>query len=212
MLTPPISAASAKSSKDTTSGASRSWNCLARTDTGTGLRTVRVGTHALKATSRTKLWSRLSQHKGQRGTGGGNHRGSIFRLIVGASLIRRYSYNFPTWGKGNTAKADVRRCELKLEQEVSSFIGDMSFLWLSIDDDAGPTSLRGHIERNAIALLSNYGKSPLDPPSVTWLGRYSDREKVRDSGLWNSNHVGEMYDPAFLCTLDDLVSTIERHR
>ena len=60
----------------------------ARSDTGVGPRIVRVGTHALKQGSKTKLWSRLSQHRGQRSSVGGNHRGSIFRLIVGASLIK----------------------------------------------------------------------------------------------------------------------------
>jgi hypothetical protein len=61
------------------------------------------------------------------------------------------------------------------------------------------------IERNSIALLSNYNKPHLDPPSQGWLGRHSDREKVRTSGLWNSNHVDESYDPAFLNELDRLV-------
>jgi hypothetical protein len=42
-----------------------------RADTGPGPRVVRVGTHALKAGSATKLWTRLSQHKGQSGRGGG---------------------------------------------------------------------------------------------------------------------------------------------
>jgi hypothetical protein len=72
-----------------------------RSDTGDGRRVVRVGTHALKAGSRTKLWTRLSQHKGQLKTGGGNHRGSIFRLIVGAALINRERLDFPTWGGGH---------------------------------------------------------------------------------------------------------------
>jgi hypothetical protein len=71
-----------------------------RTDTGEGPRVVRVGTHALKTGSGTKLWTRLSQHKGQQSTGGGNHRGSIFRLIVGAALISRSGYAYPTWGAG----------------------------------------------------------------------------------------------------------------
>jgi hypothetical protein len=35
-----------------------------RTDSGDGPRIVRVGTHALKAGSGTKLWTRLSQHRG----------------------------------------------------------------------------------------------------------------------------------------------------
>src|SRR4029078_990338 len=47
-----------------------------RSDTGEAPRIVRVGTHALRAGSATKLWTRLSQHMGQPSTGGGNHRGS----------------------------------------------------------------------------------------------------------------------------------------
>src|SRR3989338_2134120 len=72
-----------------------------RTDTGSGPRIVRVGTHALKTGSNTKLWTRLLQHKGSN-SGRGNHRGSIFRSIVGASLIKKRKYDFPTWGVGNS--------------------------------------------------------------------------------------------------------------
>jgi hypothetical protein len=103
----------------------------------------------------------------------------------------------------------VRKKELALECEVSQFIGAMSFLWLTIDDPAGPESLRGYIERSSIALLSNYRKPPLDPPSMGWLGTQSDRERVRVSGLWNSNHVDEGYDPAFLDKLEQLVGAME---
>ena len=179
-----------------------------RTDTGSGPRVVRVGTHALKLGSNTKLWTRLSQHKGQRSTGGGNHRGSIFRLIVGAALANRDGLVCPTWGDGHTAKGDVRNGELALECAVSQVLASMPFIWLAIDDEAAPESRRGYIERNSIALLSNYRKNVLDPPSPAWLGRRSDRERVRNSGLWNSNHVDETYELAFLDTLDDLVSTM----
>jgi hypothetical protein len=177
-----------------------------RTDTGNGPRIVRVGTHALKAGSGTKLWTRLSQHKGQPSTGGGNHRGSIFRLLVGTALIGRHGYDFPTWDVGNSASGDVRKGELALERDVSGVIGTMPFLWLSLDDEAGPASQRGYIERNLIALLSNFQKPALDPRSEQWLGGRCDRERVRKSGLWNSRHVDESYEPAFLDTLDQLVS------
>ena len=173
-----------------------------RSDTGTGPRVIRVGTHALTERSRTELWTRLSQHKGQENTGGGKHRGSIFRLIVGTALIKRNTLSFPTWGVGNTARRPVR--------EVSRAIRDMCFLWLPVLDEPGPSSRRGYIERNAIALLSNYRKPPFDPPSRDWLGRYADRERVRESGLWNQNHVDEVCDTAFLDTLDELVSNARR--
>lgn len=176
-----------------------------RSNTGSGPRIVRVGTHALKVGSGTTLWNRLSQHKGQCVTGGGNHRGSIFRLIVGTALINRDGHQMPTWGKGSTSSRDVREREQKLEVAVSRAIGNMPFLWLPIEDDSGPNSLRGFIERNSIALLSNYNRPPIDPPSRDWLGHYCDRERVRNSGLWNSNHVNKEYDPAFPDVLERLV-------
>ena len=76
----------------------------------------------------------------------------------------------------------------------------MPFIWLEIDDKPGPESLRGYIERNAIALLSNFyrGSNPIDPPSESWLGHWAKSEKVRNSGLWNANHVdGQMDDNFF---------------
>lgn len=180
-----------------------------RADSGDGSRIVRVGTHALKTGSKTKLWTRLKQHKGVTRTGGGNHRGSIFRKIVGAALIARDNLDYPSWGKGDTAPREVRKSELCLERTVSTRIGDMPFLWLAIEDEPGPESLRGYIERNAIALLSNYGEHPVDPPSSSWLGKHCDREKVRNSGLWNSNHVDNDYDPAFLDVLARLIDKME---
>jgi len=150
-----------------------------RADSGGGPRVVRVGTHALKENGSTILWTRLSQHRGRVSSGSGNHRGSIFRLIVGKSLIAQRGSEFPTWGNGNNAPKDIRAGEVALECEVSGVIGAMPFLWLGIDDEAGPASLRGFIERNSIALLSNYKKEPIDAPSSDWLGRQCDRERVR---------------------------------
>lgn len=177
-----------------------------RTDTGTGPRIVRVGTHALAEGSGTKLWGRLSQHKGIEKTGGGNHRGSIFRLIVGTALMNRHGYKSHSWGSGSTAKSEIRKQEEQIEAEVSNVIRAMPFLWLTVEDKAGPGSLRGYIERNAIALLSNFEKKPLDAPSPDWLGRYCNREKVKKSGLWNQNHVDEDYDPTFLVEMETLIS------
>ncbi len=178
-----------------------------RRDSGCGDRVVRVGTHALKHGSQTTLWNRLSQHKGTLSTGGGNHRGSIFRLLVGTALMARDPrLRIKTWAQGSSAPKEVREAELPLERAVSDIIRKMPFLWLEIDDEPGPESLRGFIERNAIGLLSNFSSpAPLDPPSSHWLGRYCPRERVRRSGLWNQNHVDEPWDPAFLRVMEELV-------
>ena len=100
----------------------------------------------------------------------------------------------------------VRDLERPLERVVSAGIGSMPFLWVEANLQVGSENIRGSIERNSIALLSNFGKESIDPPSASWLGRHSGRQRVRDSGLWNNNHVEESYDPAFL----DLVERVSR--
>ena len=183
-----------------------------RTDTGTGLRIVRVGTHAVSVGSRTRLWNRLSQHRGSARSGGGNHQGSIFRSIVGMALMKKDGHDCPSWSlsRRGTVPRDVRAREQPLEKAVSTVIGNMPFLWLAIEDEPGRDSRRGYVERNAIALLSNVAKRPIDTPSHSWLGHLCDVEKVRASGLWNSNHVDEAYAPAFLDTIDRLIDQMGR--
>ena len=144
--------------------------------------------------------------RGPTNTGAGNHRCSIFRLLVGTALMADRRYDCPTWGIGSHAPAEIRVTEQTLERQVSEVIRAMPFVWLAIGDEPGPHSLRGYIERNSIALLSNFGKKPLDSPSAEWLGKHCSRERVQKSGLWNSNHVHEQYDPAFLDLLEQLVA------
>ncbi len=188
----------------------------ARSDTGEGLRVVRVGTHALTADSKASFWNRLSQHRGAAASGGGNHRGSIFRLLVGAAIKRRDGRKEPvSWGVGSDpgvaarqfglTRDEILRSERELEAEVSSYIRSLPFLSVGVNDAPGPKSDRGVIERNSIALLSNYKREPLDPQSTRWLGSHSDRERVRESGLWNSIHVEEGYDPRLLSLLERYV-------
>ena len=174
-----------------------------------GSRIVRVNAHALKPGSRTSLWTQLSQHKGPATSGGGNHRSSIFRLIVRTALMKRDSLECPSWGKGSSAAREVRQREQFLEQAVSREIGAMPFLGLENRDERGSGSLRGFVERNSIALLSNLGKAALDAPSPRWLGLRCNRELVRTSGLWNNKHVKESYEPEFLDTVEHLALQME---
>ncbi len=190
-----------------------------RQGSGGGPRIVRVGTHGLGSGSRSTLRQRLGQHRG-RVSGGGNHRGSIFRSLVGQALLARGDVSqCVSWGvKGDAGKASLAlninrdalaAAEARVELAVTNYLGTMPFLWLDIDDEPGPDSLRGVIERNAIALLSNFERPVVDPPSPGWLGHFSDRPLVRGSGLWNQRHVEEKHDTMFL---DDLEKMIERTR
>ncbi len=191
----------------------------ARSISGAGLRVVRVGTHGLKAGSRSTLWKRLAQHRGTARDSGGNHRGSIFRLLVGIALAQQHGIDLPpSWSVcadvGAAARrlgldrAGVKLAEAELEARVSHHIRAMPFLWLNVGDEPGPRSERGTIERHAIALLSGYREPALDPPSTGWLGRSSDRSRVRRSGLWNNNHVDEDYAPSFLDTMEKRIGLV----
>jgi hypothetical protein len=97
----------------------------------------------------------------------------------------------------NSAKG-VREAEAPLEREVSTYIGQMPFLWIKVPDDSSQTSDRAYLELNSIALLSNFRKPNIDQWSPGWLGLQSSKETIRESGLWNTNHVEKSHDPAFL--------------
>ena len=83
-----------------------------RSTSGEGARVVRVGTHAVSPGANSKLWQRLATHRGSKRTGAGNHRGSIFRLLVGSALIARDQLSIcPQWGRGQAAPASIRETE-----------------------------------------------------------------------------------------------------
>lgn len=168
-------------------------------------RVTRVGTHMVSRGSKATLWNRLRTHRGTN-VGRGNHRGSVFRLHVGAAMLRRNDneYYLPTWGTGSTAPASVRESEAKMEQKVSAYIGRMSVLWLKVPDEPGPTSDRAYIERNCISLLAGpWG--PIDLPSRGWLGNHCPNECVVRSGLWNVDFTDYRYDSRFLDILEEYV-------
>ena len=159
------------------------------------------------------LWDRLFNHRGS-SIGLGNHRGSIFRLLVGISLANRNDLLLPTsWGDKKARRKKMSQKELnaeyELEKRVSDYICAMPFVYLNVSSDSGRNRNRAFIERNAIALLSNCRESVINQSSLTWLGRHCDREPVRCSGLWNQNHVKEQYDASFLDVMENWVIKTE---
>jgi hypothetical protein len=181
-------------------------------ENGRDLRVVRVGTHGLTTTSRSSLWSRLAAHRGNVGgarPGGGSHRGSVFRKHVGYALKERQLHPegvWKQWGKGSSAPREVMATEHSLERDVSRVIGAMPLLWLEVDDAPGPGSLRALIERNAIALLSNFRRPPIDEASADWLGHLAVSSEVRESGLWNVDFVERTHERDFLTVMGRLVA------
>jgi hypothetical protein len=109
-----------------------------------------------------------------------------------------------TWSVGQSAARAVRDGEVPHERRVSQHIGRMTVLWVAVPDEPGPSSARAHIERNAIALLSN-ALGPADPPGEQWLGLHNARAEIRESGLWNLNYVRDVPDLRFLMDFEDHV-------
>lgn len=112
-------------------------------------------------------------------------------------------------------KSDIGKAvdaEKSVEAAVSAYLGRLPFLWLPVEDEPGPKSVRGFIERNVIALVSGSHEPVIDPPSPSWLGLYSGRDKVRRSGLWNQRHVDENYAPGFLDVLEAIIERDAGHK
>lgn len=169
-------------------------------------RIVRVGTHAVSTGSKSTLWGRLRAHRGN-SNGVGNHRGSILRLHVGMALMALdHELQFPSWGRGSSASKEIRAAEEPLERLVSEYVGRMSVIWIKVEDEPGVESDRAYLERNAIGLLSGPGVS-LSPYGREWLGNHSPKKTIRESGVWNINHVGYGYDPRFLDVLERYVES-----
>ena len=179
-------------------------------------RIVRVGTHALTSGSSSTLRQRLAQHRGRVRSGGGNHRGSIFRLLVGQALLAR-GLEAPcrSWGiKGSRSAASLATgaslaqlaaAEQPVEAAVSRQLAALQVACVPVEDEPGPNSLRGVIERGAIALLAEASRRGSAKHGPNWLGHWSNRRAVVASGLWNQNHVEEPWSESFIEALEESV-------
>src|SRR5262245_16678408 len=90
-----------------------------RTNSGSGLRVVRVGTHAIKPTSKTTLWDRLFNHRGHIKGPAGNHWNSIFRHHVGTALLRReLKPPCPSWCGDRRDAAQEQEVEIRVSEII----------------------------------------------------------------------------------------------
>jgi hypothetical protein len=175
------------------------------TFSSTVTRLVRVGTHGVSSGSVATLRNRLRTHLGTR-SGAGNHRASVFRLHVGRAIIERDGLQkmYPNWGKGQSAKREVTDYEAPLESLVSEYIGNLRVLFIPVVDAAGTSSMRATIERQFISLFTE-SFCAIEESSPSWLGRFSDKETIRETGLWNVRDVGSEYDLRFMSLFEALL-------
>lgn len=174
-----------------------------------GPRIVRIGTHAVSSESKSTLRTRLRSHFGQM-DGGGNHRGSIYRLHVGRALLESGSLSFhkETWGQGQHAPSEIREDELELERQVSAYLSRLEVFIVPIDDEPSKNSLRALVETQLIALCTE-NFAVVDEPSHHWLGRYSPMLPIVKSGLWNLRDVAKKYNPDELGSVTHIISMQE---
>lgn len=148
-----------------------------------GYRIVRVGTH----TGSRQLPSRISQHFLKE-----NKDRSIFRKNIGRALLNRGNNPFlAQWEIDLTTREAKRRHagridsekQKTVERQVTEYIQkNFSFALLPVEDKA----IRLGLESKMISTLSLCTECG---PSEMWLGLYSPKDKICESGLWIVNEL-----------------------
>jgi len=146
-------------------------------------RIVRVGTH----TGENQLRSRLEQHFVKE-----NKDRSIFRKNIGRAILQRAKDPFlKQWNWDlTTRKARERYSQMldeekqrQVEKSVTEYIQqNFSFVVFGVDDKEE----RLEWERKIISTVSWCEECR---PSPNWLGLYSPKRKIRESGLWLVNEL-----------------------
>lgn len=146
-------------------------------------RIVRIGTH----TGKDQLISRLKQHFINK-----NKDRSIFRKNIGRAILnKRKDPYIEVWELDFTTKEnrekfghlrDMKKQE-EIEKEVTKYIQDkFSFVVVKIDDKEERLKTESKII-STISLCKDC------KPSDNWLGLFSPKQKIKESGLWLVNEL-----------------------
>ncbi|MBS3141551.1 hypothetical protein J4405_05415 [Candidatus Woesearchaeota archaeon] len=147
-------------------------------------RIVRIGTH----TGNNQLISRLNQHFVNE-----NKDRSIFRKNIGRALLNKNNDSFlKSWELDLTTKAsrilnnpiDFNK-QKQVEKEVTKYIQEnFSFAVFEVKNKEE----RLKLESKIISTISQCNECK---PSLNWLGLFSPKEKIRNSGLWLVNELNK---------------------
>lgn len=143
-----------------------------------GERIVRIGTH----TGEGQLPSRLAQHFINP-----NKDRSIFRKNIGRALLAKEGDPFlKFWEIDRTTRKAKEAWKGKIdeskqaavEDRVSRYIQEsFSFVVFDLNEKADRLALEAK-------LIGTVNQCPVCRPSGGWLGRYSPKQRIRESGLW----------------------------
>ena len=146
-------------------------------------RIVRIGTH----TGDDQLKSRLRQHFINE-----NKDRSIFRKNIGRALLNKNKDSFlEKWELDLTTREAKEKYsgsidfgrQKAIEKKVSKYIQDnFSFIVFQVDNKEKRLKLESKI-------ISTVSLCDDCKPSKTWLGLFSTKDKIRESGLWLVNEL-----------------------
>ena len=144
-------------------------------------RIVRIGSHGVASNTNSTLWGRLKQHRGSQKSGGGNHRGSVFRWHIGSAIK-----GMPvSWLDRKASTHEVGHLEHNHECLVSDYIRQLPFTVIEIPGIPRKDCQRAIFESECISYLSWAGHNGLIKSGDKWLGHQAANDKVKQSGLWN---------------------------
>lgn len=158
---------------------------------GCHLRIVRIGTHR-----GSSLRSRIKEHYEPDMNFDKNRPKpsdrSIFRKNIGRALLNKTNHPYlKIWEIDFTLRENREGFEnsrdIDIEKEVESKITEIlkekfSFRFIIIDDK----NVRKRLER---ALIATVAKCRRCRPSSIWLGNYSPDQRIKESGLWQTQHI-----------------------
>jgi len=146
-------------------------------------RIVRIGTH----TGDNQLRSRLEQHFIQE-----NKDRSIFRKNIGRAILNRENEPFLSQWEYDLTSSEAKRKysmivdftkQKQIEREVTEYIHQhFRFIVISITDKERRLDWESRI-------ISTVSLCKECRPSDNWIGQYSTKEKIKQSGLWLVNNL-----------------------
>ena len=148
-------------------------------------RIVRIGTH----TGDNQLRSRLKQHFIME-----NKDRSIFRKNIGRAILNKNKDGFlKYWEVDLTTKDSKEKYsrvidfnkQKEIEKKVTRYLQyNFSFVVFKVDDK----DKRLELESKIISTISSCKECF---PSKNWLGLFSPKDKIRESGLWLVNELNK---------------------
>jgi hypothetical protein len=113
-----------------------------------------------------------------------NHyrRGTRFRRLLARAIARKWD-RWEDW-MGQAQRSGDSRFPSDIQEAVTAYMEtNCWYRWLPCETEIA----RLDLERRCIGSIVRCGSCG---PSPGWLGQYAFELTVRESGLWNSQHVG----------------------